>query len=64
VYLGLSAGATLSAMTMKLPEKIPAEPTPAIARPTMRLAEEGAAPHNALPASKINNAVMYVDLKW
>jgi hypothetical protein len=51
-------------MTMKLPEKIPAEPTPAIARPTIRLAEEGAAPHSALPTSKVNKAAMYVDLKW
>lgn len=34
-------------MTMMLmaPEKIPAEPRPAIARPTMKAFELGAAPH-------------------
>ena len=37
----------------KAPEKIPADPTPAIARPTIRATEVGAAPQRAEPSSKI-----------
>jgi hypothetical protein len=34
------------------PEKIPAEPIPAIARPTMKALELGAPPQSADPTSK------------
>ena len=34
------------------PEKIPDEPVPATARPTMKAVELGAAPHNRDPTSK------------
>ena len=40
-------------MMTRAPEKIPAEPTPAMARPTIRAAELGAAPQTAEPTSKI-----------
>ena len=39
------------------PEKIPADPIPAIARPRMNASEFGAAPHTAEPTSKIPIAV-------
>ncbi len=35
------------------PEKMPAEPRPAMARPTMKAVELGAAPQMAEPVSKI-----------
>jgi hypothetical protein len=38
------------------PEKIPAEPIPAIARPTMKALELGAPPHRADPISKMRIA--------
>lgn len=39
------------------PEKIPAEPRPAMARPTIKTGELGAAPQMALPASKMTTDV-------
>jgi len=39
------------------PEKIPAAPRPAIARPTIRAGELGAAPQTAEPTSKIVMAI-------
>jgi hypothetical protein len=39
------------------PEKIPADPTPAIARPMIKAAELGAAPQMALPISKMTRAI-------
>jgi hypothetical protein len=42
------------------PEKIPADPSPATARPMMRAVLLGAAPHTALPISKITNADKYI----
>lgn len=44
------------------PEKIPADPTPAIARPIIKAAELGAAPQMALPISKMTSAVKYTHL--
>jgi hypothetical protein len=38
---------------MKLPAKMPAEPTPAIARPMINAVEFGAAPQMSEPTSKI-----------
>lgn len=40
-------------MIIIAPEKMPADPTPAIARPKMKTAELGAAPQMVLPTSKI-----------
>lgn len=39
-------------MIIIAPEKIPADPTPAIARPMMKEVELGAAPQRVLPISK------------
>lgn len=44
-------------MIIIAPEKIPAEPKPAIARPAMNTGEFGAAPQTALPISKITTDV-------
>jgi hypothetical protein len=44
------------------PEKIPADPMPAIARPTMSALEVGAAPQTAEPISKMAIAVRYTYL--
>jgi hypothetical protein len=38
------------------PEKIPADPMPAMARPTMKALELGAPPHRAEPTSKMRIA--------
>jgi hypothetical protein len=38
---------------MREPEKIPAQPSPAIALPTINAGEEGAAPQTTDPSSKI-----------
>lgn len=42
---------------IKAPAKIPAPPTPAIARPMIKASELGAAPHIAEPTSKMKMAV-------
>lgn len=42
---------------MTEPEKIPAEPSPAMARPMIKAVEFGAAPHTADPISKIPMAI-------
>ncbi len=44
------------------PEKIPAEPRPAIARPRIKAIELGAAPQIRLPSSKIPMAIRYTYL--
>lgn len=44
---------TMGIMIIMAPEKIPAEPSPAIALPRIKMGELGAAPQMALPASKI-----------
>lgn len=40
-------------MIIIAPEKIPADPTPAIARPRIKDGELGAAPQRVLPTSKM-----------
>jgi len=40
-------------MMTRVPEKMPAEPMPAMARPTIRATEVGAAPQTAEPTSKM-----------
>ena len=42
---------------MSAPEKIPADPRPAIARPMIKAIEFGAAPQIKLPSSKIPIAI-------
>lgn len=45
-----------------MPESIPPEPTPAMARPNMKAIEFGAAPHRAEPTSNRKIDVMNVTL--
>lgn len=45
---------TSGRMIMMPPQKTPAAPTPAMARPTMKAEELGAAPQRAEPTSKMN----------
>lgn len=49
-------------MMMRAPEKIPAEPIPAIARPIMRVGLSGAAPQMREPISNRAMAVKKTDL--
>jgi hypothetical protein len=49
-------------MMVKVPERMPAQPTPATARPTTRAVEVGAAPHMAEPISKMMMAIKYTHL--
>jgi hypothetical protein len=44
------------------PENIPADPTPAIARPTMKALEFKALPQTADPTSNIKIAIRKIDL--
>ena len=53
VYMGLLRRGTSGSMIMADPEKMPAAPRPAIARPTMKAIELGAAPQTAEPISKM-----------
>ena len=49
------------------PEKTPADPRPAIARPIMKAVELGAAPHSVEPTSKIRSEtknVYFVEYTW
>lgn len=62
VKAGLFASETDLAMMINAPEKIPAPPIPAMARPTMRATELGLAPQMAEPTSKINTAPTKVHL--
>jgi len=57
VKVGILRRGTSGIMIIMPPEKIPAEPRPAIARPKMKLAEFGAAPHRAEPTSKTTTDV-------
>lgn len=57
VNIGRFRRGTEYAMIIKAPEKIPADPIPAMARPMINAVEFGAAPQMALPTSKIKIAV-------
>lgn len=57
--MGRSWSGTAVATTTKLPVKTPALPNPAMARPTIRVMEFGATPHNSDPNSKKNIANRY-----
>jgi hypothetical protein len=48
---------------IKAPEKIPAHPNPAIARPTISAFESGAAPHIKEPSSNTPIAARKVHFK-
>lgn len=52
VYIGRFPNGTRPTITIIPPWKIPADPTPATALPTMNATEDGAAPQTALPTSK------------
>ena len=52
IHFGRSLKDKESVMIMILPPKIPADPIPAIALPTMKAVEEGAAPQTREPISK------------
>ena len=54
VNIGLLRGGAEYAMRVYAPEPIPAAPTPAMARPTIRASEFGATPQIRLPTSKTN----------
>jgi hypothetical protein len=57
IYMGLfSIGVVCVRITMAPPD-MPAEPTPAIARPNMNAVEFGAAPQMAEPTSKRTTAI-------
>lgn len=62
VKAGLFARGTDLAMMINAPEKIPAPPIPAIARPTMRARELGLAPQIVEPISNTTNAPIKVHL--
>ena len=49
-------------MIIRAPEKMPADPKPAIARPRMRAVELGATPQTKEPSSKMPMAVKKVHL--
>ena len=57
VYIGLFSSETVWATIINAPEKIPADPTPATARPMIRAIEFGAAPQIKLPISNSPIAV-------
>jgi len=59
IKMGLQCKGTAVATTTKLPVKIPAQPRPAIALPTIRVIEVGATPHSSDPSSKRNMASKY-----
>jgi hypothetical protein len=56
MYVGRCLNGTVTEMIKIAPEKIPAAPTPATARPMMRAVELGATPQIKEPTSKINRA--------
>ena len=57
VKMGRLWRGTVKAMMINAPAKMPAEPTPAIARPTIRALDVGAAPQIADPSSKRKMAI-------
>lgn len=51
IYVGRFARGEVWVMMSRAPENIPAEPDPAIARPTIKAVDEGATAHIKLPSS-------------
>jgi hypothetical protein len=66
VIAGRSFGRELCAMMMKQPAKVPAQPTPVIARPAMKASLLGAVAHIKLPSSKMKilSKKTYLTLKY
>jgi hypothetical protein len=62
MYVGLERRGTIFARMIKAPEKIPAQPRPAMARPTIRPTLEGVAAQSSEPISKIPIEVMKTHL--
>ena len=56
VNIGRLRGGAEYAMRVYAPVPMPAAPTPAMARPTMRVSELGATPQMRLPTSKMKMA--------
>ena len=54
--IGRLTRGTVLAIVTRAPVKIPADPSPATARPTMKAVEVGATPQTKEPSSKMNNA--------
>jgi hypothetical protein len=57
IYVGRCLNGTVIEMIKMAPEKIPAAPTPATARPMMSAVELGATPQIKEPISKMNRAI-------
>lgn len=57
IYVGRDRSGTVTEMIKIAPEKIPAAPIPATARPMIRVVELGATPQINEPTSKINRAM-------
>lgn len=66
IYNALSFSVVVSESSVRAPTYIPLPPTPHIARPAIRLSMFGAAPHRALPASKMTMQIMktHFTLSW
>jgi hypothetical protein len=62
MYVGRLRSGTVTEMIKMAPEKIPAAPTPATARPMMRAVEFGATPQMSEPSSKMKSAMRYTHL--
>ena len=61
-YMGRLCSGTMGIMMTITPEKTPADPEPAIARPRINAVDVGAAPHSAEPASKSAMEMRKTDL--
>lgn len=62
MYVGLFDRGALAAMISNAPLKIPADPNPAMALPTINAVEFTAEPQMALPISNQNMAIMKIHL--
>ena len=62
VKIGRLRKGTSGSIIIIPPEKIPADPSPAMARPMMKAVELGAAPQMAEPASKMTMEKRKTDL--
>ena len=67
VKIGRLRRGTSGSVIIIPPENIPADPSPAMARPMMKAAELGAAPQSADPASKMTierRKTHFVEYSW
>ena len=63
VYFPRLRNGTLNAMMIKLPAKMPAEPSPEIDLPTIRAVEFGEIPQRKEPSSKMQIEARYAHLR-